>query len=144
MAQEEMAVRLVETEARSKSNTHRIDTLEENADALNKLAAAMGFLLCRIVVPRLYRPRRLQSDGGGGAKGGVKHLDILKVYNNFRPLARGYKVQAKDGYCAATVSAAYMGRKGSKAARAIELLDIIIKVYYCKYGKGYSALLKSG
>ena len=41
MTQEEMAVRLVETEARSKSNTHRIDKMESELDALNKLATAM-------------------------------------------------------------------------------------------------------
>lgn len=41
MMQEEMAVKLAETEARSKSNTHRLDKIEEDFDALNKLAAAM-------------------------------------------------------------------------------------------------------
>lgn len=41
MTQEEMAVRLVETEARSKSNTHRLDKMEEEFEALNKLATAM-------------------------------------------------------------------------------------------------------
>lgn len=41
MTQEEMAVKLAETEARSKSNTHRLDKIEEDFDALNKLAAAM-------------------------------------------------------------------------------------------------------
>ena len=44
----------------------------------------------------------------GATKGSAKHLDILEVYNDFRPLARGYKVQVKDAYCAATVSAAYI------------------------------------
>lgn len=41
MTQEEMAVRLVETEARSKSNTHRLDKIEKEFEALNKLATAM-------------------------------------------------------------------------------------------------------
>lgn len=41
MTQEEMAVKMAETEARSKSNTHRLDKIEEDFDALNKLAAAM-------------------------------------------------------------------------------------------------------
>ena len=36
-----MAVKLAETEARSKSNTHRLDKIEEDFDALNKLASAM-------------------------------------------------------------------------------------------------------
>ena len=44
----------------------------------------------------------------GATKGSAKHLDLLEVYNNYRPLARGYKVQVKDAYCAATVSAAYI------------------------------------
>ena len=41
MTPEEMVVKLAETEARSKSNTHRIDRLEENADALNRLATSV-------------------------------------------------------------------------------------------------------
>lgn len=44
----------------------------------------------------------------GATKGSAKHLDILEVYNNFRPLARGYPMKASDAYCAATVSAAYI------------------------------------
>lgn len=44
----------------------------------------------------------------GATKGSAKHLDILEVYNNHRPLARGYKVQVNDAYCATTVSAAYI------------------------------------
>jgi len=44
----------------------------------------------------------------GAVKGSAKHLDILDTYNSYRPLARGYKVQVKDAYCAATVSAAYI------------------------------------
>ena len=41
MTQEEMAVRLVETEARSKSNTHRLDEMDEKVDTLNGLATAV-------------------------------------------------------------------------------------------------------
>ena len=41
MTQEEMAVRLVETEARSKSNTHRLDEMDEKVDTLNRLATAV-------------------------------------------------------------------------------------------------------
>ena len=44
----------------------------------------------------------------GATKGTPKHLDILEVYNNYKPLARGYKVQVNDAYCATTVSAAYI------------------------------------
>ena len=41
MTQEEMAVRLVETEARSKSNTRRLDEMDEKVDTLNRLATAV-------------------------------------------------------------------------------------------------------
>ena len=41
MTPEEQAGRLAEVEARSKSNTHRIDKLEKSQDALNKLATAV-------------------------------------------------------------------------------------------------------
>lgn len=44
----------------------------------------------------------------GATKGSAKHLEILEIYNGHTPLARGYKMQAKDAYCAATVSAAYI------------------------------------
>lgn len=44
----------------------------------------------------------------GATKSSVKHLEILSIYNNYKPLARGYKVQVKDAYCATTVSAAYI------------------------------------
>lgn len=41
MNTEEMAVKLAEVDARSKSNTHRLDKMEEEFEALNKLATAM-------------------------------------------------------------------------------------------------------
>ena len=44
----------------------------------------------------------------GATKGSAKHLEILEIYNSHKPLARGYKMQVKDAYCAATVSAAYI------------------------------------
>lgn len=37
MTQEEMAVKLAEVDARSKSNTHRLDELSEKVDVLNRL-----------------------------------------------------------------------------------------------------------
>ena len=40
--------------------------------------AALGFLLCRIVWPRLYRPRRLQPDGGGD-KGKMGVMDKVLI-----------------------------------------------------------------
>lgn len=44
----------------------------------------------------------------GATKGSAKHMEILEIYNGHKPLARGYKMQVKDAYCAATVSAAYI------------------------------------
>lgn len=44
----------------------------------------------------------------GGARGSAQHLDILKTYNEYRPLARGYRMQVKDDWCACTVSAAFI------------------------------------
>lgn len=42
MNQEEMIKILVETEARSKSNKHRLDRVEERQDKLEKLTAAVS------------------------------------------------------------------------------------------------------
>lgn len=44
----------------------------------------------------------------GATRGGAKHLEILNIYNSHKPLARGYKVQVNDAYCATTTSAAYI------------------------------------
>ena len=39
---------------------------------------ALGVLLCRVLVPRLYRPRRLQPDGGG-RKGKMGVMDKVLI-----------------------------------------------------------------
>ena len=44
----------------------------------------------------------------GATRGSAKHLEILNIYNNHKPLARGYPVQVNDAYCATTTSAAYI------------------------------------
>lgn len=44
----------------------------------------------------------------GATRGSAKHLEILNIYNNHKPLARGYKVQVNDAHCATTTSAAYI------------------------------------
>ena len=41
MNAEEMAVKLTEVDARSRSNTHRLDEMEEKVDTLNRLATAV-------------------------------------------------------------------------------------------------------
>lgn len=46
--------------------------------------------------------------GTGAGKGSKTHQDILRIYNAYSPLARGYKMKVTDDYCAATVSAAWI------------------------------------
>lgn len=41
MNAEELAVKLAETDARSRSNTHRLDDMEEKVDVLNRLATSV-------------------------------------------------------------------------------------------------------
>lgn len=41
MTQEDMALRIAETESRSRANAHRIDSLEEKMGALNRIVTAM-------------------------------------------------------------------------------------------------------
>lgn len=45
MTQEEMAVKITEVEARSKSNTKRIDALTEQIEAVNRLATSVEVLV---------------------------------------------------------------------------------------------------
>ena len=44
----------------------------------------------------------------GAVRGDSRHAEILSIYNNHKPLARGYAVQKGDAYCATTASAAYI------------------------------------
>lgn len=44
MNPDEIAVKLAETEARSKSNSHRLDKVEERQDALDKMVTAVEVL----------------------------------------------------------------------------------------------------
>ena len=44
----------------------------------------------------------------GAYRGDSTHLKILQIYNSHTPLARGYKVQVNDAYCATTVSACWI------------------------------------
>ena len=64
-------------------------------DALSE--AALRQKVCDIV-----------NDWYGGERGGRAHQEILKIYNNYKPLARGYTVKVSDAYCATTTSAAYI------------------------------------
>lgn len=44
----------------------------------------------------------------GSTRGSAGHREILQIYNAHTPLARGYKVQQGDAYCATTVSATWI------------------------------------
>ena len=44
----------------------------------------------------------------GSTRGSAGHREILQIYNAHTPLARGYRVQQGDAYCATTVSAAWI------------------------------------
>lgn len=52
----------------------------------------------------------------GAVEGGAKHKEILDIYNNHKPLARGYAMKVNDAWCACFASA---------MAIAAELTDII-------------------
>jgi len=54
------------------------------------------------------RVKDLISSWVGAYRGDSTHLHILQVYNSHTPLARGYKVQVGDAYCATTVSACWI------------------------------------
>ncbi len=47
MNEQELSVKLTETESRMKSNTHRIDKLEQRQDDLEKLVTAVEVLTAR-------------------------------------------------------------------------------------------------
>ena len=44
----------------------------------------------------------------GWSEANGKHKKIIDIYNNHKPLARGYKVQYTDEWCATAVSAAFI------------------------------------
>ena len=44
----------------------------------------------------------------GATRGSTRHKEILRIYNSYKPLPRGYAVQVGDAYCATTVSAAWI------------------------------------
>lgn len=48
------------------------------------------------------------DDWLGSGFGSTGHKEILSIYNNHAPLARNYKVQQRDPYCATTVSATWI------------------------------------
>ena len=66
MTPDDMAMRLAETESRSKSNTHRIDGLEEKVDSLNRITTAMEVMATE---------QKHQTEAMGEIKRNVQSLD---------------------------------------------------------------------
>ncbi|MDY2977941.1 MAG: hypothetical protein SOR90_10440 [Oscillospiraceae bacterium] len=66
MNQEEMAVKLAEVDSRSKSNTHRINELSEQIDAVNRLATAVEVMATE---------QKHQTQAVAGIKQSVSDLD---------------------------------------------------------------------
>lgn len=44
----------------------------------------------------------------GAIEGGAKHAEILRIYNDHRPLARGYTVKKTDAWCMTFISACFI------------------------------------
>lgn len=44
----------------------------------------------------------------GASEGGAKHAEILRIYNEHRPLARGYTVKKTDAWCMTFISACFI------------------------------------
>ena len=62
----------------------------------------------------------------GATRGSAKHLEILNIYNNHKPLARGYRVQVGDAHCATTTSAAiYTKVENTQRARIVRAIKEI-------------------
>jgi len=62
---------------------------------------------------------RIMTGWVGATKGSSLQADILRTYNGYTPLPRGYAVQPYDAYCATTVSAAWI-RAGMAGFAVIE------------------------
>lgn len=44
----------------------------------------------------------------GASEGGTKHAEILRIYNDHKPLARGYTVKKTDAWCMTFISACFI------------------------------------
>lgn len=51
----------------------------------------------------------------GASEGGAKHAEILSIYNNHKPLARGYTVKKSDAWCMTFISACFIKANATKA-----------------------------
>lgn len=74
MTQDELTQKLTETEQRSKSNTHRIDELEQDQKALNKLATSVA-----VMGQEQQTIRRDVAKSGEDIKAVRKSIEALKA-----------------------------------------------------------------
>ena len=85
MTGEEMAVKLAETEARSKSNTHRIDKLEQSTEAINRLATSVEVMATKqdTMNDNLYKiagkVEQIEAEPGKRWKSVVEKVTLLVV-----------------------------------------------------------------
>ena len=74
MTQDELIQKLTETEQRSKSNTHRIDELEQDQKALNKLATSVA-----VMAQEQQTIRRDVAKSGEDIKAVRKSIEALQA-----------------------------------------------------------------
>lgn len=88
------------------------DYWKKQTGAVADLVKALGGAVATksIVTATQLRQRVCDIINGwvGSVRGDAKHLEILNIYNNYRPLARGYTVKVGDAHCATTVSATWI------------------------------------
>lgn len=73
MTQDELLQKLTETEQRSKSNTHRIDELEQDQKVLNKLATSVA-----VMAQEQQTIRRDVAKSGEDIKAVRKSIEMLQ------------------------------------------------------------------
>ena len=131
MTEQEISVKLTETEQRAKSNTHRIEKLEQQQKDLNKLVTAVEVLASR---------EKGRGDGRQGDQGGREdhHAEGRKALGcDDRPRAvcahRGGDLPADD-------RGELMKRKRTSFSKLLLLLESAIVLYTTYQGFGIAKL----
>ena len=77
---------------------------------IGELLKALGGAVKKGVTEQELRQRVCDTINAwvGATRGSAVHLEILKIYNEHKPLAVGYAVKVSDAYCATTTSAAFI------------------------------------
>lgn len=102
MNQEEMAVKLAEVDSRSKSNTHRINELSEQIDAVNRLATAVEVMATE---------QKHQTEAVASIKQSVNDLDAKVEAIEKKPAKRwdGIVEKFTSGLVGALAAAVFAG-----------------------------------